>query len=136
MRFSDDSNYIAYMNNVYAMNYEAARESLLKCLRDPTLSTPQRTFLLQNVGRTYFFEGNKKKAIEYFVMAEKEDDSLLAKYEFAKFLIRDAKCHSEGIDKCNEIVAAAKSSPFDKSEEDYGSDYYEEEAKKLLAEIG
>jgi hypothetical protein len=132
MRFSEDSNYRDYMERIAADDYSAARAALEACLSTVSISLLQKAFLLQQIGMTYFFENNVDQSLHYYALAEQVDlAALMPRYLSAKFFADKLMDNERAIAKCDEIIRMATASPFEKTEEDLGSDYYISKAEEL-----
>jgi tetratricopeptide (TPR) repeat protein len=132
MRLSDNSDYREYMRAYAHEKYEAARIALNKCLNNPQAEICDKAFFLQCLGDIYFLEQNKYQSIRCYQLAETVDPgSLFPRYVFAKFLAYKLGQYDEAIKKCDAILLSATTSPFDKTDEDFGSDYYIAKANEL-----
>lgn len=70
-------------------------------------------------------KGEIDKALDFYLKSEKiDEESLLAKYQFAKFLADKLRRYDKAIKKCDEIISEASSHPRQKSEEDLSSKHY------------
>jgi tetratricopeptide (TPR) repeat protein len=132
MRLSDNPHYRQYGALLVAKDYGAAREALERCILDASQSPPHKAFLLQQVAMTYFHQEDLSRALEYFRLAEAADPtSLLVRYEFAKFLANSVGDYEGAIAECDKIGQLATEKPFDETEEDFGSTYYQSKAEDL-----
>ena len=132
MKFSDNAHYVEYMSAYADGRHEVAIKSLEECLEDFRESTYQKAFLLQRLGDIYLQQGSVDRSLGYFALAEEADpESLQPKYAFAEFLARKLKRPDEAIKKCDEILRTATASPFEETDEDFGSDYYIAKASQL-----
>jgi tetratricopeptide (TPR) repeat protein len=131
MRFSENKNYLEYINQYASEQYKVARLAILRCideLKAESASTDypaQMSFLLQKTGDLFFLEGQTQEALSHYELSVLTDpDSLLAKYYFAKFLVEKVRDNDAALKKCDEIISIATDSPFPESDDDYGSSDY------------
>ncbi|GAC1376477.1 MAG: hypothetical protein NVS3B3_15860 [Aquirhabdus sp.] len=139
-RLSKNKNYINYMvfkvngdfgNSIIAMN---------ACIKDvegdPNAHLSKISFLLQELGTLKYLNGEIKEAFELYERSLIVDkDSLLAELRYAKFLARECMEFEKAIGKCDFIIETTTNSPFLESEEDFGSNYYLQNAQELKSEI-
>ena len=138
MKFSDNQNYLEYMDHYAHEHYELARFAIYRCIEDLKTSpnSIQLSELLALTGKLFFMEGNVREAIHQYELSEAADsESLLPKYFFAKFLGEFLKDHIRAIQKCDEIIYFATRFPFPNTEDDYGSDDYINMAIELKNQI-
>ncbi|WP_266157619.1 hypothetical protein [Dyella silvatica] len=125
MNFSENTNYLDYMRLFGAEDYPEARAALMRSIQDFGDTTYQKAFLLKRVADIFFLEGEIDRSLEYYLLSEKADaSSLQPKLHFAMFMAHQLGAFKEAIDKCNQILSAAKSHPFEEAEDEFGSDYY------------
>ena len=121
-----------YMRLFGAEDYPAARAALMRSIQDFGDTTYQKAFLLKRVADIFFLEGEIDKSLEYYLLSEKADESSLQpKLHFAIFMAHELGAFKEAIDKCNQILLAAKNHPFEKTEDEFGSDYYAAKAIEI-----
>lgn len=127
MKYSENSSYMEYISCKADGDIEGAKHALLRCLDDPVLvaNSVQRSDLLQRIGGLCFEQGDTEKAIDYYDKSEACDpSSLLTSFYYAKFLAEKIKEYGRAVEKCDAILAKASASPFDESDDDFGSADY------------
>jgi hypothetical protein len=138
MKFSENQNYLEYMDHYAHERYELARLAIYRCIEDLNIApnSTQMSELLELTGKLFFLEGNVQEALVQYELSEQADpDSLLAKYFFAKFLGENLKDIHWANQKCDEIISIANSYPFPESEDDYGSSDYVRMASELKEKL-
>jgi predicted Zn-dependent protease len=117
-----------------AKDYVGAIESLRACIneaRGDRYEAVLHADLLQRIGDLQLEQGLREAAFESHALALKTDPaSLLARLQFAKLLARAGE-RQRAIAECVSILKTIEETPFDESEDDFGSDYYAREAKRL-----
>jgi len=137
MHYTQNNNYLKYIEHRASGNIDSALESLKRCIEDPAVQSDaiQHADLLQRIGILFFEKGNTEEAIKHFEQSEKTDPtSLLMPYYYAKFLAESVGRFNEAIAKCETIVDRAQSNPFEESEDDFSSEYYIQMANTLKDE--
>src|SRR5215469_9642859 len=104
MRFSESSDYLAYIDARARGDLSAALRALRDCLKEKefTLNPTQHAYLLQTIGDVHFQQGDQDLARTSYQRAEVIDPrSLLFKYNFALFLAEKIADRNEALTKCN-----------------------------------
>ena len=138
MKYSQSRNYLDYMDAYAAGDLQRARTALEACLGEvqQSGSPAQQADLLQRIGGIEHELGNVADALKFFRESESADrDSLLAKYQFARFLAEKLMDHDAARRKCDEILELATVRPFAESEDDFGSEEYQRMAKALMVSL-
>ena len=134
MNLSENNFYIEYMNAFARGDYPNAISALEACLKDYGGNDEKQAFLLKTLADVSYANGDANQSLEYYSLAEKTDkDSLQISLFFAEFLAHKLRDFVNSIKKCEEVISRAKKSPFDESDEDFGSDYYRSKAEDLIS---
>jgi len=89
----------------------------------------------QRLGSVLFRSGDEISSRVLFELSEELDKgSLLAKLDYAKFLIEHVNDRDAALRKCEEIIGEATVRPFEESEDDFSSEQYIEAASRLIRE--
>jgi tetratricopeptide (TPR) repeat protein len=139
MKFSENKNYLEYINQYSYENYTPARQAISRCMEDliaERIDPDQLSYLLQITGNLYFLEGKPQDALEQYELSELAAPvSPLTKYFFATFLYEKAKNYDLAIKKCNEMIILVTSSLFVTTENDYSAQDYLKMASDLKTSI-
>jgi tetratricopeptide (TPR) repeat protein len=132
MNLSENQHYLSYMKLFVDRKYDSAVAELEECMNDFRGDQIKESFLLSVIGNVYFSDGKIEKSLEYYSMSEMADaGSLQPKFYFAKFLAEKLKSYDKAIKKCEEIVRLAEKNPCDKTDDDFGSEYYISKAEEI-----
>jgi len=138
MKYSENLSYMRYLDSKARGDMVSARDALAQCLREPAFKQDplQHADLLQRMGDLCFDSGDQKGALGYYHEAEERNpDSLLVKYYFAKFLGEKLGDIPAATAKCDSIISIARRNPFPESEDDFGSLAYIRKAEELKSSL-
>ena len=97
---------------------------------------PVLSGLAQRLGSISLKQGDKFGAIALYEFSEILDaTSLLAKLDYAKFLLDEVGDKVAAEAKCDEIISAATSHPFAGCDDDFSSDEYIEAATRIKSKV-
>lgn len=92
--------------------------------------------LAQLLGSVLLRQGDRTGALALYELSECLDaGSMLAKLDYAKFLLNEVGDFSAARAKAESILAATEHAPFAETEDDFGSQEYVDAARRLLASI-
>jgi hypothetical protein len=90
--------------------------------------------IAQRLGSVLLKQGDQTSAIALYELSECLDStSMLAKLDYAKFLLNEVGNRSAAAAKAELILAMTCSAPFPGTHDDFGSDEYADAAQRLLA---
>jgi len=119
--------------------YEDAKKYLYKAIISEAKNKealPLLAGLVQKLGTITFRQGDEVGAIAMYEISELLDkDSLLAKLDYAKFLLKEMGDKSAALKKSQEIIEYAISFPFVGNDDDFSSEEYIEAAKRIIDEV-
>lgn len=138
MKFSESSDYMRYGRSLARDDIDSAKQAIQACLDTPAFQADsgQYAHLHQIMGGLCFKAGEETEALHYHQQAEEIDQqSLIVKYLFAKFLFENLGDANAALSKCERIIALANERPFEESDEDFSSDWYIEQASQLKTRV-
>lgn len=130
--------YEEYVHAAADGRVEEAKRHLLVALREARArgARPVIAGLIQRLAILLAKDGDRVSALALYEVSEDLDaGSLLAKLEFAKFLVNELREFDLAEQKCHEIIDIAARHPFAETEEDFGSSEYAAAAQRLLDEM-
>lgn len=93
--------------------------------------------VVQRFGELCFSQGDNTTAIFLYEISECLDqNSLLVRLDYAKFLAEKIKDKPGAYKKCNEIIEMARNNPFPETDDDFGSQEYLDAALRVQRALG
>ena len=133
--FPSENKYVLAMSE---NRFEDAKQYLLEAViaTKQVDARPVLSGLAQRFGSISLKQGDKFGAIALYEFSEALDaTSLLAKLDYAKFLLDEVGDKVTAEAKCGEIIATATSHPFPGTDDDFSSDEYIEAATRVINKI-
>jgi len=138
MKFSDSTDYLAYIDAKARGDLSGALRALHACLSTEEFRRDriQHAHLLQTIGDVYFEYGDRVEARRSYEKAEAVDpNSLFFKHNFAVFLLEKISDKPAALKRCEEIIESGEANPTRETDKDFGSDKYVQLAKRLAERI-
>lgn len=131
MKLSENKNYMDHAKARAFGDLDESERFLKACIAEAD-SPHDRAFLLTRMGNLVFEQGRQEESLKWYKDAEDVDKAwLMPALFFAEFLAHRFGDVDVALKKCDKILEEVRAHPFEASDEEMGSDYYERKVSEI-----
>lgn len=132
MKLSENQNYMDHAKARAFGNLDESERFLQACIAEAHGPSYERAFLLTQMGSLKFEQGQRDESLRWYEEAEAVDAaSLLPVLFYAEFLAHRFGDVDASLKKCDRILDETNAYPFEATDEELGSEYYQRKALEI-----